>query len=700
MSARPTQPEPRPSVTYAALSLEDPQQPGGAAADETQAQKLARIKRELDSVPTLPGCYLWKNRAGEVIYVGKAKQLRARMRQYVNFQDSRAKIPLLVEQIHSFEYLVVDNEHESLVLERNLIGQYAPLFNADFKDDKSYPFIALTKGDVFPAIKYTRERHRSDTVYFGPYTDSRAARHMVDVARRVVPLCAASCADWRALKRRLDRDGQAALGALEQERPCFDCHVGLGPGACCGRISPAEYAANVKRIARFLGGHHREFTDELTREMTEAAASLEFERAMRIKDRIDTIAALGDKQRAVAAHTDDADVIGIDREETVAGAHVLMIREGRIVNSNEFVLNRGRDVPDEDLLHMFLLRYYEVSTSIPHEVIVRELPEDAEAMGAWLTERLASPHGAKVRFVAPQKGEKADLVEMAERNAKHTLMRYKVRTNYDDKRINQALMQLESALALDGPPLRIECFDISTIHGSYTVASMVVFTNGRPDKNQYRRFRIKTPLDEANDFLSMQEVMRRRYGPARMADERFGKRPDLIILDGGKPQLNAVISMFEEMGVEGIALAGLAKRDEELFVPWQSAGPVVLPSGSASLYLVKQVRDEAHRFAITYHRELRGKGMTASILDEVPGMGPVRKKALLRHFKSFKRLREASLDDIMEARVIPVEVARELHAVLRQYGGKASRVADEAEATAAVPAQDRRADAGDDPTRP
>ena len=235
---------------------------------------------------------------------------------------------------------------------------------------------------------------------------------------------------------------------------------------------------------------------------------------------------------------------------------------------------------------------------------------------------------------------------MAETNARHTLMRYKVRTNYDDKRINNALLQLESALALDAPPMRIECFDISTIHGSYTVASMVVFTGGKPDKNQYRRFKIKTPLDEANDFLSMQEVMRRRYAPERLNDERFGSKPDLIILDGGKPQLTAALAMFEEMGIDDIAICGLAKRDEELFVPWQDTGPVVLPSGSASLYLVKQVRDEAHRFAITHHRQLRGRHSVASALETIPGVGDKRRRALLTHFRSVEALRAARLEEI------------------------------------------------------
>ena len=645
-----------------------------ARARASQEEKIARIKRQLDSVPTLPGCYLWKNARGEVIYVGKAKQLRARMRQYVNFQDDRAKIPLLVEQIDSFEYIVVGNEHESLVLERELINQYTPYFNADFKDDKSYPFIALTTGDAFPAIKFTREKRRPDTRYFGPFTDSRAARMMIDAVRRIVPICSTSCADWRALQRRQEK-GELVLS---NTRPCFDYHVGLGPGACCGQIRPEEYAENVKRVARFLEGNHGEFIRDMTEEMQVAAAELDFERAARIKSRIDAVKSLNDKQHAVTSHNMNADVIGLFREETVSAAHVFMVREGRIINSNEFVLDRGRDVPDEDLLHMFLLRYYEASTSIPREVILRELPEDATAMEGWLTQKLASVHGAKVRFVAPQKGEKAELVTMAEKNAQHTLLRYKVRTNYDDKRINDALLQLESALGMDKPPLRIECFDISTNHGSYTVASMVVFTNGKPDKNQYRRFKIKAQLDEANDFLSMQEVMSRRYAPERMADERFGKKPDLIILDGGKPQLSAVMEMFDKMGIDDIALAGLAKRDEELFVPWQDTGPVVLPGGSASLYLVKQVRDEAHRFAITFHRELRGKGMTSSILDEVAGMGPVRKKALLRHFRSFKNLREASLQEIKDAGVLPVEVAEECYRVLRQYNDKTEKVSVEA----------------------
>ncbi len=629
-------------------------------------EKLDEIKKQLANVPTLPGVYLWKDSSGQVIYVGKAKQLRARMRQYVNFQDDRAKIPLLVEQIDSFEYIVAENEHESLVLEKNLINQYSPYFNADFKDDKSYPFIAITKGDMFPAIKYTREKHRRDTEYFGPYTDSRAARELVEISRKIVPLCATSCADWRQMKRALGK--QDAKEYFSQDRkPCFDCHVGIGPGACCGRIDTTEYAKNVTRVERFLRGQRGEFVDQLKTDMQQAADNLDFERAGRMKSRIETIEGLNDRQHAVSTRNLNADVIGIYREETIAGVHVFMVREGRIVNSNEFVLNKGKDVPDDDLLHNFLLRYYDTTTSVPHEVVLRNLPEDEEAMGEWLTQKLASTHGAHVRFTCPERGEKHDLLNMAEVNAKHTLMRYKVRTNYEDKRINDALLQLESALAMDRPPMRIECFDISTIHGKHSVASMVVFTDGQADKNQYRRFKIRMQSDEANDFAMMSEVLARRYSPERMADERFGSAPDLLIVDGGKPQLTAAIEQLDALGIQDISVAGLAKRDEELFVPWSDTGPVVLPSGSPSLYLVKRVRDEAHRFAITFHREVRGKAMTQSILDEVAGIGPVRKKALLKHFGSFKRLRQASLQQIEDASIIPMDVAEELYAVLRQY---------------------------------
>ncbi len=621
------------------------------------------LAAQVAQVPTDPGCYLWKDADGEVIYVGKAKNLRARMKQYVQLTDDREKIPLMMQLVAGFDYIVVDNEHEALVLERNLIGQYHPYFNVDYKDDKSYPYIAVTHGDLFPAIKYTREKHRPGTRYFGPYTDAKAARETIDTLRKVTPICSATCAEWKRVRRLIQKrpDDADIIGLIcaQKGRPCFDYHVGRGPGVCAGMIAPDEYAKSVRRVERFLSGHRSELVRELKDDMDEAAAELDFERAGRIKRRLEVIDGLDDRQQVVFPTSVDIDLIGFYREETIAGACVFVVREGRTVRSCEFILDKGLDVTEDELVGGFVKRYYDETADIPAEVDIAIDLEDADVVAAWLSDK----RGRRCTLHRPQRGEKRHLLETCERNARHALMRYMVRTGYADDRTNQALLQLESALALDGPPMRIECFDISTLHGRFTVASMVVFTNGRPDKSQYRRFKIRAELDEANDFLSMSEVLGRRYAPERMADERFGSRPDLLVVDGGKPQLTAAMRQLEQLGLD-IPVCGLAKADEEVFVPWDDT-PVVLPSGSASLYLIKQVRDESHRFAITFHRELRDRAMTVSVLDEVEGVGPTRKKALMRHFGSMKRLRAASVEEIASVKGIPAAVAQAVYDTLR-----------------------------------
>lgn len=633
----------------------------------------------VNQVPTEPGCYMWKNAAGKVLYVGKAKNLRARMRQYVHGTDERIKIPFLMEETASFDYVVVGSEHEALVLEINLIQQYHPPYNVDLRDDKSYPYIALTKGDVFPALKYTREKYKPGTRYFGPYTDAKSAREMIDIVRKVTPFCVGSCAQWRRVMRLIqahpDDKDIIQLICAQQGRPCFDFHVGKGPGVCAGEITPEEYAQNTRLVEDFLSGHRGGFIAQLTEQMQDAAAELDFEKAGRIKRRLDVIKGLDDKQRVVFPTPIDADFIGFWREETIAGVCVFLVREGRVIRSCEFILDKGNDVPEQELVSGFIKRYYEQTADIPLEVNIPVELLDTTAIEQWLSAKRTR----KVVLHVPRRGEKAHLAAMASTNARHALMRYELRSGYDDKRTNDALIQLESALALDGPPLRIECFDISTIHGKHTVASMVVFTAGKPDTSQYRRFKIKTPLTEANDVLSMAEVMDRRYGPQRMEDERFGKKPDLLILDGGKPQLNAAYKQLTELGVD-IPMAGLAKSDEELFVLWDDA-PVVLPSGSASLYLVKQLRDEAHRFAITFHRELRGKAMTISILDEIEGVGPTRKAALKKAFGSLKKLRAASPEDIAAVPGIPKAVAQNVYDTLRAWDAELAQTRTRAAGT-------------------
>ena len=637
----------------------------GPAADIPD-DHLDLLAARVAQVPTEPGCYLWKDARGEVVYVGKAKSLRARMRQYVTLSDEREKIPLMMQVVRDFDYVVVGSEHEALVLERNLIAQYHPYFNVDYKDDKSYPFIAITESDVFPAIKYTRERHRKGTRYFGPYTDARAARETIDTLRKVVPICMATCAEWKRAKRVLDRDpSQAAVANLvlaQRCRPCFDYHVGRGPGVCAGMIDTVEYARHVRQVESFLAGNRRAIVGELTDQMREAAANLDCERAGRLKARLEGLDALDDRQQVVFSSNVSADLIGIYREETISCACVFVVREGRTVRSVEFILDKGLDVGEEELVGGFLKRYYDETADLPAEVDLDCELSDAEVLEGWLSEKRGRP----VHLHRPRRGEKRHLLDMAATNARHALMRHMVKTGYADERTNQALLQLESALALDAPPMRIECFDISTLHGHFTVASMVVFTNGRPDKSQYRRFKIQTPLTEANDFVSMSEVLGRRYSPERMADERFGRRPDLLVVDGGKPQLTAATAQLKELGLD-IPVCGLAKSDEEIFVPWDDT-PVVLPSGSPSLYLIKQVRDESHRFAITFHRELRDKAMTRSVIDDVPGVGPKRRRALMRRFGSLRRLRAASEEQIAQTPGVPAEVARAVWQALHELG--------------------------------
>ena len=648
--------------SYADSSYADSSPDESRRATSDSALSEPTIREQLKSVPNCPGCYLWRGAGGEILYVGKAVRLRERMSQYVTGADERAKIPLMMSQVASFDYVECATETEALVLEKNLIQRHHPPFNVDYRDDKSYPYIAITEGDVYPAVKLTRERHKKETRYFGPFTDPRAAREAIDALRRIVPICSASCAQHRALCRTL----AAGREPTTDGRACFDYHIGKGAGPCCAAITPDDYARHVERAERFLSGKRSEFAAELAAEMEEASANLDFERAARARDRLRAVESLAERQKATLSRPLDVDAVGFFREETIAAAHVLVVREGRVIVSNDFVLDKGLDVPESELARQFLVKYYDSTAEIPREVaLAHPLPDDdARPLEDWLTGRLASPHGAKVHLVAPRRGDRRALVEMAAKNARHALMRYKVRTRYDEERIDTALLELESALALEGPPMRIECFDVSTLHGTNSVASMVVFTGGRPDTSQYRRFKIKGHFDEANDFEMMSEVLRRRYAPERLADGRFGSKPDLLVLDGGKPQLTAALSVLGELGIDDISVAGLAKRDEELFVEWLEDGPVVLPTGSASLYLVKHVRDESHRFAITYHRELRGKSMTASVLDDVEGIGPARKKALLSAFGSVKRMRAASVEELAAVDGISERLATELYTAL------------------------------------
>lgn len=604
------------------------------------------IREQLAEVPESPGVYLWKDAAGTVLYVGKAKSLRRRMKQYAQGHDDRAMVPEMMSRVASFDYVVTANEVESLILENNLIKQHHPRYNVDYRDDKTYPYIALTTADPFPAIKYTREKHRRGTTYFGPYTDARAARATIEVVRRVFPICRTDCVEWKRM---------TAHGGEPTGKPCFDYHIGKGPGPCVGAITREEYAETVGKVAAFLDGKHAGVERDLERAMHEAAADLDFERAARYRNRLEAVHSVLERQTIVSASGLDADAIGVFREETIAAAHVVHIREGRVLGSSEFILDQGLDVSDPELVEAFLLRYYDEASHVPGQVLVASLPSEPAPLESWLIGR----RGRKVTIEHPERGERRRLLEMATINARHALARYKFRTRYDEDRVNQALLELESALGLPAPPLRIECYDISTLHGRFSVGSMIVFEAGRPDPASYRRFRIRAETTEANDVAMMREVLQRRFVREAKEGARFARRPDLIVVDGGKPQLSATLAALQEIDVTGLPVVALAKREEELFVPgWDD--PVTLPGGSASLYLVKRVRDEAHRFAITYHRELRDKAMTASVLDEIPGVGPTRRKALIKAFGSVKRLRAATAEDVAAVKGIGRELAGDI----------------------------------------
>jgi excinuclease ABC subunit C len=618
------------------------------------------LRAQLAKVPESPGVYLWKDAEGATLYVGKAKALRSRMRQYVGGHDERAMVPIMMARVTSFDYYVTKSEVDSLVLEANLIKEARPPYNVDYRDDKTFPFIALTTSDPFPAIKYTREKHRVGTRYFGPYTDSKAARATVDALRRVYPICRTDCVEWK----RLTTKGGEPTG-----RPCFDYHVGKGPGPCVGAITREEYGVTVSKVAAFLDGRRSGIVEDLERSMREAASGLDYERAARFRNRLEAVRSVLDRQSVVSERKLDADVVGLYREETIAAAHLFMVREGRVLSGAEFVLDQGLDVSDADLMEGFLLRYYAQAVHIPKEVLVSVAPEDPEAMAEWL----CGLRGSKVRVAQPARGEKRSLLELADTNARHALARYSFRTRYDESRTNAALLELESALALPAPPMRIEAFDISTLHGRFSVGSMVVFESGRSDPGAYRRFRVRMDEGESNDVAMMREVLTRRFVREAREGTRFARRPDLRLIDGGRPQLAAARAVLAELGLTDLPVAALAKREEELFMAdWDE--PVVLPAGSPSLYLVKRVRDEAHRFAVTYHRELRGKAMTASVLDEVPGVGPTRKQALMKAFGSVRKLRAASVEEIAAVKGVPRDVAEDIAAFL---AGSPSPAADE-----------------------
>src|ERR687894_2750380 len=601
-------------------------------------------------LPTSPGVYVFKDAGGGVLYVGKAKNIRSRVANYFTRSgDGRPKIGELRERVQQIDFIVTKSETDALVLEANLIKRYRPRFNASLRDDKSYPYIVVTTGDEYPRVYATRGPHDPRHRYFGPFPSASSVHSTLDVLNKTFPF----------------RKCRGPEPGRRSGVPCLNYHIGRSAAPCIGAISRKDYDKIITDVVAFLEGRVDRLIRERETGMREAAAEMDFERAAKLRDELSALTHVRDRQQATIASEDSFDAFGAYAEGESACVQVFAVRDGQIVNRDSFLLDNYAEAGAEEVTLQFLPQYYGTA-AVPREVLV-ETDEPEEAL-VPIERHLSELRGTRVEVRRPQRGDKRRILEMAERNAKLSLEHEKVLEETQRDRVASTLDSLREELALPKLPVRIECYDISNTMGTNSVASMVVFQGGRPAKGEYRRFRIRT-VEGADDFSSMAEVIRRRLQRLRENDDKFTPAPDLILLDGGKGQLSAVAPVLEEMKVgdelPDIPLRSLAKRDEEVFEPGRPE-PVILERNSPELHLLQRVRDEAHRFANTYHRKLRGQAMTASVLDELPGVGPTRKKKILEHFGTPEAFLEASLEELEAVPGLPGRVAREVHARLHR----------------------------------
>ncbi|HXR72993.1 excinuclease ABC subunit UvrC [Actinocrinis sp.] len=650
------------------------------------------------SIPTQPGVYKFRDPHGRVVYVGKAKNLRSRLSNY--FQDLAALHPrtqAMVTTAASVEWTVVNTEVEALQLEYAWIKEFDPRFNVRYRDDKSYPSLAVTIGEQIPRVQVMRGPKRKGVRYFGPYAHAWAIRETVDALLRVFPMRSCSNGVYRR--------------AQLSDRPCLLGYIGKCSAPCVGRVTEDEHRRIVEDFCAFLAGHTAAYTKRLETEMKQAAAELEFEKAARLRDDLAALERVLERNAIVLGDGTDADVIGISEDELEAAVQVFHVRGGRVRGQRGWVVDRVEELDTGGLVEHFLQQLYgeQSGEAVPRQILVPALPEDSAAISAWLTALRATNGGSshatgQVDLHVPRRGDKRALMETVERNAKQSLVLHKTKRAADLTTRSQALQDIADALGMDQAPLRIECYDISNLQGTNVVASMVVFEDGLARKSEYRRFTIKS-FEGQDDVRSMHEVLTRRFrrylaetakrGEALLPEEgegapetvimngepiddgeklsRSAYPPQLVLVDGGPPQVAAAARALGELGIDEIAVAGLAKRMEEIWLPGEE-DPVILPRASEALYLLQRVRDEAHRFAITFHRQKRSKSMIVSALDQIPGLGEVRRKALVKHFGSVKALRAATADQLAEVPGIGPATAASIAAALAEQKGAATTV--------------------------
>ncbi len=611
---------------------------------------MANVAEKLSGLPSRPGVYLMRDQGGKVIYVGKAKDLRSRVRAYFNNSDERSQIQFLIRRVEDIDTLVTSNDKEALILENNLIKQYKPRYNIRLKDDKSYLSIKVTTQHPWPRILATRKIVKDGNRYFGPFSSAIAARETIDIIEKHFLL--RNCTD-HSFKNR--------------SRPCLQYQIKRCLAPCVLPVAEDEYREQVRQAMLFIEGKQQELIAELKQRMRAKSAALEFEAAARIRDQIEAVEKTLEKQRMVSHWGADQDIFGLYREGGFIEVQILFVRQGKLTGNQAYSLE-DLEFPDDEIVGALVTQFYQGHRFIPDEILLPVALDDGAVREEYLGER----KGKKVSLLAPQRGDKRQLVEMAADNARQSFSE----RHDQEKAREKMLRELQAHLRLKNFPQRIECFDISTIHGAHAVGSMVTFVNGEPNKELFRHYRIRT-IDAASggdDFGMMLEVLKRRFSRGKEAADL----PDLVVVDGGKGQLAMALAAMAEVGVNGVEAVGLAKMrvqaaprsaeiersEERVFLPGQS-NPVTLRRNSNALFLLQRVRDEAHRFAITYHKKLRSQQTLYSALDRIPGVGGVRKRALLRAFGSIKRIEEASLEELLKVPSMNEKLAREILMTLR-----------------------------------
>ena len=614
-----------------------------------------KIQGKLSLLPSQPGVYIMRNSSGQVIYIGKAVNLRNRVRSYFQPRAQHTEKTLhLVADVDDIEWIVTRSELEALVLENTLIKRYKPRYNVRLKDDKQYPYIKIHWQEPYPRVTMTRKVLKDGGKYYGPFTSAWAVREALEALRKVFPYV--TCDVEREKKKK---------------RACLYYHIGLCAGPCIGAISQEEYREMLKGLEKFLEGDTEEVLEDLRNRMMKAAENLQFEIAARYRDQIKAAEQIVERQRVVSTVDVDEDVIAIANDRNEACVQVFVIRRGKLIGRETFFLEKGNDPDQEEILSSFLKQFYDAATYVPSRVLLPRDLDERRIIQEWLKRK----RGETVQLRLPSGTEDEELLQMAMENAKEALRVMLAQWQSDKGRQAEAVSALQEVLGLQRPPVRIEGYDISTLQGTNTVGSMVVFVQGTPKKSEYRRFKIRQVgrIGEPNDYAAMREMLRRRFrraiessksAPGDRESDKWKVLPDLLLIDGGRGQLNVALEVLEEFGLRNeIPAIGLAKREEEIILPDRDE-PIKLPPTSPALRLIVHIRDEAHRFAISYHRRLRSKSSVASILDSIPGIGPRRRRALLRQFGSLEGIKKASVDELASVPGMNRKVAETLKEML------------------------------------